>query len=278
MRHTLYFPRIKPHTAIVMPEETLKLILLGTLYLLLFIIEHYAPFFKNRQQHIQHSARNLTLAAANVLISTVIYIIILKHIGDWTLQNKVGLLNFLTLPTIYSFLLAFILIDLWQYIWHRLNHQVTFLWKFHQVHHADKEMDASTGLRFHPIEIIYSNIARLAVIPIIGIQLDHLLMYEAILLPVILFHHSNINLSEQIDRWLRIVTVTPHMHRLHHSDIKSETDSNYASVFSVWDRLFNSYTMRPIEHAITLGLSDKFTVGQWNRLSGMLKIPFLKNI
>lgn len=261
-----------------MPEETLKLILLGTLYLLLFITEHYAPFFKDRQQHIQHSARNLTLVAVNVLISTVIYIIILKQIGDWTFQNKIGLLNFITLPTVYLFLLTFILIDLWQYIWHRLNHQATFLWKFHQVHHADKEMDASTGLRFHPIEIIYSNIARLAVIPIIGIQLDHLLVYEAILLPVILFHHSNINLSEHIDRWLRIITVTPHMHRLHHSDIKSETDSNYASVFSVWDRLFSSYTMRPIEHAITLGLSDKFTVEQWNRLSGILKIPFLKKI
>ncbi|MFK7794856.1 MAG: sterol desaturase family protein [Gammaproteobacteria bacterium] len=258
-------------------EESIKLLIIAALYLTLFTIEHHAPYFKNRQPHLPHSLRNLALASINALISTLCFIVIIKHISNWTWDNQLGLLNQINLSPAYSLLLAIVLIDLWQYAWHRLNHQVDFLWKFHQVHHADKNMDASTGLRFHPIEIIYSNIVRISIIPLIGIQLDHLLIYEIILLPIILFHHSNIKLNEQLDKILRIITVTPHMHRLHHSDIQSETDSNYASILSIWDRLFKSYTMRPIEQAFSLGLGKRYSEKQWNRLLGMLAIPFSHN-
>jgi sterol desaturase/sphingolipid hydroxylase (fatty acid hydroxylase superfamily) len=144
------------------------------------------------------------------------------------------------------------------------------------VHHADKEMDASTGVRFHPIEIILSSMVRMAIIPLLGIQAGQLLMYELVLLPIILFHHSNIRLSETVDRILRLVIVTPHMHRLHHSDIKSETNSNYASVFSFWDKLFNSYTMRSIETGFQLGLGKQFSLIEWNTFKGFMKIPFQK--
>ena len=256
-------------------EENIKLLIIAAAYLTLFTIEHYAPYFKKRRQHLPHSLRNLVLAGINAVISSLCFIVMIKHVCDWTWDNQIGILNQINLPIAYSFVLAIVLIDLWQYIWHRLNHQVAFLWKFHQVHHADKDMDASTGLRFHPIEIIYSNFIRISIIPLIGLQLDHLLVYEVLLLPIILFHHSNIKLNEKIDKILRIVTVTPHMHRLHHSDIQSETDSNYASVFSIWDRLFKSYTMRPIEQAFNLGLDDRYSERQWNSIRGMLTIPFV---
>jgi sterol desaturase/sphingolipid hydroxylase (fatty acid hydroxylase superfamily) len=256
-------------------EENIKLLIIAAVYLILFTIEHYAPYFKSRQQHFPHSLRNLSLAAINTLITTICFVVVIKHVSDWTWTNQFGLLNQINLPSAYLFLLAVILIDLWQYIWHRLNHQVDFLWKFHQVHHADKDMDTSTGLRFHPIEIIYSNLLRISIIPILGIQLDHLLLYEILLLPIILFHHSNIRLNEVMDKMLRVIIVTPHMHRLHHSDIQSETDSNYASVFSIWDRLFKSYTMRSIEQAFNLGLSNKYSERQWNRVYGMLTLPFV---
>ena len=260
-----------------MPEEqSLKLAIAGALFLALFAGEHFFPYFKNRQQHTLHSIRNLSLAALNSAISVIIYIVLLSHVCSWTLENNIGLLNYLSLSSISAFIIAFILIDAWQYLWHRLNHTVKLLWRFHQVHHADKDMDASTGLRFHTIEIIYSNAIRMLIIPILGLQLEHLIVYEAILLPIIFFHHSNINLSESIDKILRLVIVTPHIHRLHHSDIQSETDSNYASVFSMWDKLFNSYSMRPIEQQFNLGLGEKFTEREWNRLLGMIKLPFQK--
>lgn len=258
-----------------MTKENMKLLIIAVAYLTLFTIEHYAPYFKKRQSHIPHSLRNLTLASINALISTLFFIIVIKHVCNWTWDNQFGLLNQINIPTTYLFILTIILIDLWQYLWHRLNHQVPFLWKFHQVHHADKDMDVSTGLRFHPVEIIYSNVIRISIIPLIGAQLDHLLLYEILLLPIILFHHSNIKLNEKIDKILRTITVTPHIHRLHHSDIQSETDSNYASVFSFWDRLFKSYTIRPIEQAFNLGLGDRYAENQWNRIDGMLAIPFL---
>ena len=259
-----------------MLESSDKIIFLGIVYLAFFAIEHFAPYFKDRQQHVRHSIRNLTLAAVNYVVAIGIFIFILARVFEWTAANKYGLLYALNLPEVYAYILAFVLIDLWQYIWHRMNHMIIFLWRFHQVHHADKEMDASTGIRFHTGEIIFSSLIRIAVIPLLGIQLNQLLMYELVLLPIILFHHSNIQLNEKIDRLMRIFIVTPHMHRLHHSDFKPETNSNYASVFSVWDRIFNSYTMRPIEYAFNLGLGKQFTSEQWNRFSGMIIIPFKK--
>ena len=259
-----------------MSEETIKLLTISAIYLILFLGEYYFPYFKNRREHTQHSIRNIALATINYIVSLIFFIVALKYVFDWTQQHQLGLLNYLEVPSIYSILIAFILIDLWQYIWHRLNHEFSFLWNFHQVHHSDKDMDASTGIRFHTIEILLSHCTRLFIIPIIGIQLDQLLLYEVILLPVILFHHSNININETLDKSLRTLIVTPHIHRLHHSDIQNETDSNYASLFSFWDRLFRSYTMRNIEQNFRLGLGDKFTNQQWNRLAGVLRIPFKK--
>ena len=106
-------------------------------------------------------------------------------------------------------------------------------------------------------------------------QLEYLLVYEIILLPIILFHHSNINLCEKIDKALRIITVAPHMHRLHHSDISQEADSNYSCIFSIWDRIFHSFTVRPIENNFNVGLGKKFTDSQWNSYTGMMFIPFI---
>ncbi len=259
-----------------MPEPSLKLIIAGMLFLVLFAWEHFFPYFKERNHHAQHSLRNLMLAAINASVSVLIYILLLNHVCNWTLENQFGLLHYLEITGIASFIIAFILIDAWQYLWHRLNHTVTFLWRFHQVHHADKDMDASTALRFHTIEITYSHMARILVIPFIGIQLEHLIVYEVILLPIILFIRDSINLPESIDRLLRSIIVTPHIHRLHHSDIRAETDSNYASVFSFWDRLFNTYTMRSIEQQFNLGLGESFSEREWNRLLGILKLPFQK--
>ncbi|MEM8843554.1 MAG: sterol desaturase family protein [Pseudomonadota bacterium] len=257
-------------------EYSSKLLLLAFVYLILFTLEYLIPYFNIRQHHLQHSIRNLSLALINSLTAVCLLVFILIHVFDWTTRNNFGLLNILNLDQFASYIIAFILLDLWQYIWHRLNHKVVFLWRFHQVHHADKDMDASTGVRFHTVEIIFSSLTRILIIPILGLELNQLILYEVILLPIILFHHSNINLNENLDRILRIFIVTPHIHRLHHSDIKSETNSNYSSVFSIWDRIFSSYSMRSIESGFRLGLGKQFSSNEWNRLWGMIKMPFQK--
>jgi sterol desaturase/sphingolipid hydroxylase (fatty acid hydroxylase superfamily) len=140
------------------------------------------------------------------------------------------------------------------------------------MHHSDRQLDATTSIRFHPGEIFLSGIARLAVIPLLGMELWQLLLYEAVLLPVILFHHSNMRLPLWLDHGLLALIVTPAMHRVHHSRWKQETDSNYGSVFPYWDRLLGSFRLRQDARAIQLGL-DEFQEPEWHSIKGMLKTP-----
>ncbi len=172
-------------------------------------------------------------------------------------------------------LLGVILIDLWMYVWHRLNHNVRLLWRFHAVHHADQEMDATSAVRFHTGEIILSGAARLFVLPMLGVTLPMLLIYELILLPVILFHHSNVRIANGTDGVLRSILVTPWMHWVHHSNLMEETNSNYGSVLSIWDRLFSSFRLRTDPSEIELGLSDDASESSWRSLGGMLIRPFI---
>lgn len=251
----------------------IKLSIITCVYGLLFLLEHHKPYEQERKPHVAHSLRNLSLAATSTIVSLGLFIFFLHHAFELTETYQLGLLNYLQIDHLWTFVIAIILIDLWQYCWHRLNHTLPFFWRFHRVHHADKELDASSGVRFHPGEIFLSSMARLLVIPLLGIQLNHLLSYEIIMMTIVFFHHSNINLSELADRLLRVIIVTPHMHRLHHSDQPLETDSNYGNIFSIWDRIFKSYTMRPIENNFSFGLGDKFKDNEWNTYLGMLKIP-----
>ncbi len=258
----------------MLDQESAKILTLTFIYILLFTVEQLRPYFKNRKHHTRHTLRNLSIALVNATLSSVILVTVIEHLCQWTYDNNIGFLNQIETHAFITILAAILIMDCWQYAWHRANHVIPFLWKFHQVHHSDKDMDASTGLRFHPVEIIISHTMRLALIPLAGLQLEHLIIYEFISLPIILFHHSNIRLDETVDKVLRVLLVTPHMHRLHHSEIRTETDSNYSSILSVWDRLFKSFTMRPIENNINLGLGDIYSTDEWNRLSGILKIPF----
>src|SRR6185503_20122131 len=196
-------------------------------------------------------------------------------VTEWARAHSVGLLNLAPLPGWLHWLGAILLFDFWQYWWHRFNHRVPFLWRFHAVQHSDAEMDASSGVRFHTGEMVLSFLARLVVLPMIGVTLPELLLYETISLPVILFHHSNLGLSEQADRCLRWLIVTPRMHYVHHSRWQPETDSNYTSLLSVWDRLFGSFQLRDRPAEISLGL-DHYEEREWRRLPGLLAAPFRK--
>jgi sterol desaturase/sphingolipid hydroxylase (fatty acid hydroxylase superfamily) len=179
----------------------------------------------------------------------------------------------LELNPLIKLLIGLVVFDCWQYWWHRINHVIPFFWRFHAVHHSDAAMDASSAVRFHTVEIIYSSVIRLMILPLIGLNIEHLLVYELILLPIILFHHSNIAISAKLDKLLRIFIVTPRIHWVHHSHIREETDSNYASLLSVWDRLFGSFRLRSDPQNIRFGLGDAFDQTQWDKLDGMLKQP-----
>ena len=142
------------------------------------------------------------------------------------------------------------------YAWHRANHRFPFLWRFHKVHHSDPEMDVSTAVRFHTGEILISAVLRLGVMAILGLSLRHVLIYDLLIIPVILFHHSNVRFPEKFDKYYRLLFASPAMHRIHHSPERIETDSNYSTIFSFWDRLARSFRLREKTIGVKYGLSE----------------------
>lgn len=239
---------------------------------ILWWIESIAPLFPGRGRRLSHNAANLGIALLNSVIAAGGTLAVLGA-TELAARTDFGLVRQVELPTWSQWMLGLLLLDCWQYWWHRLNHRVSFLWRFHAMHHADAELDASSGVRFHPVEMGLSFGARLVVLPLIGLTLPQVLLYEAIALPIVLFHHANIRTPERFDRILRLLVVTPRMHVVHHSMHQPETDSNYSSVLSIWDRLFGSLLLRPHPERIRLGLPD-WRERDWRRLPTMISRPF----
>jgi len=238
----------------------------------LWIAEGMVPMFLGRTHRAGHAARHVALAAINAGVLALLFAGATLAVSEWAADRGFGVLRFVALPAWAHGALALVLIDLWQYLWHRLNHRVPILWRFHAVHHSDAEMDASSGVRFHAGEIVLSGLARLAVLPAIGASVEHVALYELIVTPIVLFHHSNLRVPARLDRLLRMVIVTPWMHWVHHSRWTPETDSNYSSGLSVWDRVFGTFRLRDDPRTISLGL-DGYDGERAGTLVGMLVSP-----
>jgi len=173
---------------------------------------------------------------------------------QWAEAHHFGLLHWLSAPEWLRWALALLLLDAWTYWWHRLSHIVPFFWRFHRLHHSDRRMDVTTANRFHPGEITLSSLLRLPVLALIGCRLEQLALYELLLFAVVQFQHANIGLPERLDRALRCVIVTPHMHKVHHSVVRTERNSNFSSLFSWWDRLARTLRLSSDPRRIAFGL------------------------
>lgn len=248
-----------------------SLIAVGGL-LIFWVFESWIPAAAGRRGRMRHGARNLALGVINSGIGMLAVAGPMALSAGLAERFGFGLLRLAELPFWVSTFGAVVLFDCWMYIWHRANHRIGFLWRFHRVHHSDSEMDATSAVRFHTGEILISSALRLAVLPLLGISLWQLMAYESLMFPVILFHHSNVRLPERFDRPLRALVVTPAMHRVHHSRLRIETDSNYSTIFSIWDRLAGTYRLRSDGSPVDLGL-DEFDSERWRGLGGMLAMP-----
>ncbi len=151
-------------------------------------------------------------------------------------------------------LLDILILDLMIYGWHRLNHKVPFLWRFHEVHHLDEMLDTTTAVRFHFGEVLLSACNRSIFIILLDIPVQSVLIVETLLLLIALFHHANIHLYGRLDQILSLVLVTPRMHHAHHHALQRDTDSNYGNLFSFWDRIFNSYNARIFSKNAKIGV------------------------
>ena len=256
--------------------------------LLLTLYESVHPFFdffrSSAKARGKHLLRNYALGVLNAAINSVVFVGLWLWAATWAENNQFGLMNwaqsqFLEIPNWLRLVSALLLFDFWMYLWHRINHQIPFLWRFHRVHHSDPHMDVSTATRFHTGEIVLSSLLRIGIILLLGMHLWELFVYEILVVVVVQFHHANINLPGNLDTILRQVIVTPGMHKVHHSRWQPETDSNFSTIFSFWDRLFGTFRKHNPLHTLQLGL-DEFDSEEDQSLKGLLRTPFTgpKNI
>ena len=239
--------------------------------LLLWFIEGIIPWLSPQKPRSLHAKLNLSIAGLNLLILLPSGIL-MAFMLDWSRTVWPGI-GMLALPPVAKAIVIILLIDLWMYVWHRLNHEIALLWRFHSVHHSDPTLDVTTSWRFHYMEILISELLRFPLFMLMGAGLEHLLLYSLLMTPVIEFHHSNITIPPVLDRLARLIIPSPMMHRLHHSTLQCEHDSNYGSMLSVWDRLFGTFLIKDNLDDLHLGL-DHESDSDKQQLIPLLLRPF----
>lgn len=255
------------------PSVLVKRMLPIVLLALFWFWETWRPFFGQHEGRWRHAARNLATAIFNTVILGLAFGVLTVTVTEWATRNQYGLLHAFHFAQPVRLALALILLDGWMYVWHRANHSIPQLWRFHRMHHSDRYLDVTSATRFHLGEHIGSSVLRLALVPILGFQMWDFLIYELLVVAITQFHHADISIG-WLDQWLRWLIVTPYMHKVHHSDWQPETDSNYSTVLSVWDRLAGTFRMRSDPKTIVFGLAE-LNADSWQSCWGMLKTPFV---
>lgn len=221
-------------------------------------------------------ANNLGLVFFNSIILRLIFPAAAVGMAVFTTEQGWGLLNYFDIAFPLAVLLSVVAMDFIIYLQHVLVHAVPMLWRLHRVHHADLDFDVTTGARFHPIEIILSMLIKFATIVVLGPPVVAVVVFEVILNAMAMFNHSNVRLPMGLDRILRLIVVTPDMHRVHHSTEDNEANSNFGFNLSIWDRFFGTYIPQPRagHEGMSIGIHKYRDPKQVSWLPGMLALPF----
>ena len=217
---------------------------------------------------------NLALVALNTLLVRVFFPLGAAGVALWAERRGVGLFNIVQTPAYLAFAISLLLLDVVIYAQHVAFHRIPLLWRLHRVHHADLDVDVTTGIRFHPFEILLSMAIKTALILALGAPALSVIVFEIVLNATSMFNHANVAIPAPVERTLRRVLVTPDMHRIHHSIRREETDSNFGFNVSWWDRLFRTYRALPHDpqETMTLGL-PQFRGPDVLRLVRLLLLP-----
>jgi sterol desaturase/sphingolipid hydroxylase (fatty acid hydroxylase superfamily) len=260
-------------------EPYIRLGVFGSVFLAMAIWELAGP--RRRQtfgRHIRWPS-NLGIVALDALLvrlvfpTTAVGLALVADARGW------GLFHLIALSTWIAVIASVVLLDLAIYLQHVLFHAVPVLWRLHRMHHADLAFDVTTGLRFHPIEILLSMLLKLSVVVALGTPAVAVLIFEVLLNATSMFNHGNVRIADKLDLILRWVVVTPDMHRVHHSIQSTETNSNFGFNLPWWDRLFGTYRPQPSagQEAMTIGI-EQFRDPRELRLDRMLVQPFLGSV
>jgi sterol desaturase/sphingolipid hydroxylase (fatty acid hydroxylase superfamily) len=218
---------------------------------------------------------NLMITFLNSVLVRLVFPVTAIGVALFSAQRGWGIFNIMDMPQWITGTIAIIVLDLTIYAQHVFFHKIPLFWRLHRMHHTDLDIDVTTGARFHPIEIILSMGIKMAVVVILGAPAWAVLSFEVLLNATSMFNHSNVFMNQRLDRLLRIFLVTPDMHRVHHSVIIKETDSNFGFNLPWWDRLFGTYRDQPVagHEAMTIGLAN-YREHKWLALPWMLFVPF----
>jgi len=260
-------------------DTAIRLSAFAGIFVVMALLELLIP--KRRLEHSKGHRwfTNIAIGGIDSLIVRLMALIVIPlsavAAALWAEAAGWGLLNWLGLPYWLNLLIAVVVLDLAIYGQHVVSHKVPMFWLLHRVHHSDVDFDVTTAIRFHPIEIALSMLWKIVVVIVIGAPAAAVVLFEIILNGCAMFNHSNVDLPKPLDRFLRTFLVTPDFHRVHHSVIHRETDSNYGFNLSIWDRMFGTYTPQPSKghQGMTIGLTP-YQSEQPTGLAWSLVLPF----
>jgi sterol desaturase/sphingolipid hydroxylase (fatty acid hydroxylase superfamily) len=229
-------------------------LILGGLFLIFFVWERSMPLRRPRHALARRLVVNLSISALAIGTAAVLVEPASATALEYASDKRFGLLHWIELPETVRGVVAFLLLDLTFYYWHLANHRLAFLWRFHNVHHIDPDLDVSTSFRFHFGEVAMSAGFRIVQIAALGVSPVTFAIYELAFQIGTLFHHSNVRLPLMAERFLNRVVVTPRMHGIHHSEVRRENNSNFSVVFPWWDRLHRTLRLNIPQSQIVIGI------------------------
>ena len=257
-------------------EPVIRLSFFLGIFAVMALWEAVAPRRKRTFSRLTRWPNNIGIVVFNTVVLRVLFPTAAVGLALAAEANGWGLFNALPVPALLAVVLSVAIMDFAIYLQHVLVHAVPVLWRLHRMHHADLDFDVTTGARFHPIEIVISMGIKLMVVSALGAPALAILVFEVILNATAMFNHGNVRIPNNVDRVLRWIVVTPDMHRVHHSVIPEETNSNFGFNLPWWDRLFGTYAAQPQggHGAMAIGI-EQFREGRDLRLDRMLVQPFL---
>lgn len=253
--------------------DQVRLLALIGLCGVLWSLESMVPLYRYQNSRVRHALPNVALTVI-LILTNLAFSFSSAYLAGFTARNGLGLFPIVGISLWTQAVLGVLALDLFAYLAHFLLHKSWLGWQFHRVHHSESAVDVTTTFRQHPGETIWRILWQLAAVLVFGIPLGVVILYLILSGLNAQLEHANIKMNSGLDRFLRLVVVTPHMHKVHHSRDQRETDSNYSNIFSFWDRLFGTYTAEIDFRKLRYGL-DGFDVGERQTLRGLLKMPFV---
>ena len=241
-----------------------------------WLTESIKPLFNFDYKKRQHAGINIFFTITTIIVNFLMAFILLWT-ANWTIENHFGILQILPAINQWLYLLiGLLLLDLiGAYVVHFVEHKVKFLWKFHLVHHSDIWVDTTTANRHHPGESVIRFLFTTLAVVLVGTPMWMVFLYQSMSVVLSQFNHANISLPVKMDKLLSYVIVSPDMHKVHHHYILPHTDSNYGNIFSIWDRLFGTFSTIKREN-IVYGIDTHMEIEKNNSVTNLLKIPFQK--